>query len=157
MPYFVIYIVVHVTLWYNMVEIIFIELSKLGDVILKPIDTMTREEQWGAFFAFGGETQYVKLIDKLADARGEIKMAKELLQTISRDENERARFRSRRMFQMDMDHNLITARDEGREEGRGERVVEIINKMLDMKIPVNDIVNITGATREEIESLRKAR
>ena len=33
------------------------------------------------------------------------------------DENERARSRSRRMFEMDMEHNLTVARDEGREEG----------------------------------------
>ena len=36
------------------------------------------------------------------------------------DENERARFRSRRMFQMDMEHNFTVARDEGREIGRVE-------------------------------------
>ena len=47
-------------------------------------------------------------------------MAKELLQSISKNENERAKFRARRKFQMDNEHNLIVARDEGRDEGRDE-------------------------------------
>jgi len=145
------------------VGIIFVELSKLNDVVKKPIESLTREEQWSAFFAYGGDPQFVGLIDNLSDARGEIKMARELLQTISRDENERARFRSRRMFLMDMEHNLIAARDEGllegrlegRNEGRDEMSLEIALKMLIDNYTIDDIIKMTGLTRQEIENLQK--
>jgi len=80
----------------------------------------------------------------------EIRMAVDLLQTISRDENERARFRSRRMFQMDMDHNLIAARDEGRDE----KAIEIAKKMLSRNRPIDEIVEDTGLTYEEVEGFK---
>jgi len=102
------------------VGIIFIELTKLTDIVNKPAETMSGEELWSVFFAYGSEPKYRELINRMISVRREIKMAIDLLQTISKDENERARFRSRRMFQMDMEHNFTVARDEGREEGRSE-------------------------------------
>ena len=73
-------------------------------------------------------------------------MASELLQTISRDEDERARFHSRRKFEMDMTHNLLATRD--------ERSMEIAKNALDMDMPIDTIVKLTGLTRREVESLR---
>ena len=132
------------------VGIIFVELTKLTEIAMKPVEGMTREEQWSVFFAFGGETKYSDLIDRLTKERGEIMMANELLQTISRDENERAKYRSRRMFQMDLDHNLLASRDEGREE----RTLEIARNMLTKNIPIDDIVDITGLSRMIVERLK---
>ena len=91
-------------------------------------------------------------------------MARELLQTISRDENERARFRARRKFQMDMEHSLIAARDEGRSEGRNEGrnegisegIVSVAKNLLKRNRPIEEICEDTGLTREEIEGLRVA-
>ena len=40
-------------------------------------------------------------------------MAVDFLQSISQDEEERARFRARRKFQMDLEHSLLVSRDEG--------------------------------------------
>jgi len=111
---------------------------------------MTREEQWSVFFAFGGETKYSDLIDRLTKERSEIKMSNELLQTISRDENERAKFRSRRMFQMDLDHNLIASRDEGRLEGR----LEIAKRLLGRNTPIEEIIEIAGLPREAVEGIK---
>ena len=87
-------------------------------------------------------------------------MARELLQTISRDENERARFRARRKFQMDMEHSLIAARDEGwsegRNEGRNEGIISVAKNALQLGMAIDTIIALTGLTREEIESLRVA-
>ena len=80
----------------------------------------------------------------------EIKMARELLQTISRDENERARFHARRKFQMDMEHNLIVARD----EGESTKAIAIAKNLLEMNLSIEQIVKATGLTREEVEGLR---
>jgi len=79
-------------------------------------------------------------------------MAGELLQTISKDEIERARFRSRHMFRMDMEHNLIAARD----EGEVSKAMTIANNLLKRNRPIDEIIEDTGLTREEVENLRDA-
>ena len=75
-------------------------------------------------------------------------MAVELLQRISTNEDERARFRARRKFRMDMEHNLAAARDEGK--------AEVARNLLNISMPVEQIVTATGLTREEIEGMRVA-
>jgi predicted transposase/invertase (TIGR01784 family) len=77
------------------------------------------------------------------------------LQSISQNEDERTRFRMRRKFQMDMDHNLIASRDEGRAEGRAEGVLAIAKKMLEANMPVDTIVKLSGLTHNEVENLKK--
>jgi len=130
------------------VGIIFVELSKLGDVIRKPVENMTGEEIWSVFFAHASDPKYSELLNKLIRARSEVKMATELLQTISKDEIERAHFRSRRMFQMDMEHDRLATRD--------ERSMEIARNALDMNMSLDTIIKLTGLTREEVEGLRAA-
>ena len=131
------------------VEIIFVELTKLSGVIKKPVEVMTGEELWSVFFAYGSAPKHRDLINEIMEARREIKMAVELLQSISKDEIERARFRSRRMFRMDMEHNLITVRDEGVSEG----IIAVAKKLIQRNRPIDEIIEDTGLTREEIENL----
>jgi predicted transposase/invertase (TIGR01784 family) len=95
------------------VGIIFIELTKLGEVLKKPVKDMTGLEQWCAFFWCAGNPKYRDMLNKLNSAREEIKVATELLAGISKDERERALFRSRRIAQQDMEHNYAVARKEG--------------------------------------------
>ena len=52
------------------------------------------------------------------------------------------------MFRMDMEHNLIAARDEG--------IMAVAKNAIGMEMPVDTIVKLTGLTREEIESLNTA-
>lgn len=84
-------------------------------------------------------------------------MAEELLMSISQDERERAVFRSRRMYQTDLQSNLATAEDRGRQlgrqEGRQEGKLEIARMMLSDGEPVEKVMNYTGLTRQEIAQL----
>ena len=135
----------------NTVEIVFIELSKLSDIMKKPINDMTGAEQWSIFFAYGGDRKYVDLINNLCEARSGIKMAEEILSTISRDERERALFRSRRKFEMDMAHNYAVAIDKGREEA----AARIARNLLEINLSLEEIEKVTGLTLQEIEELRE--
>jgi len=143
----------------DIVGIVFVELSKLEEIAKKPVETMTGEEAWAIFFAHASDPGRADLMNNLFNVRSEIKMAKELLQTISTDEDERARFRSRRKFQMDMDHNMKASRDEGRaegrEEGRAEVILDIAKSLKDIGIPVEQIAKATGLSHAEIESIGK--
>jgi len=76
-------------------------------------------------------------------------MAGDLLMSISQDERERAVFRSRRMFQTDMASDMATAEDRGRKEER----LTIARNMMKRKRPLNEIIEDTGLTREEVENL----
>ena len=77
--------------------------------------------------------------------------------SISQDERERAVFRSRRMYQTDLQSNLATAEDRGkrlgRQEGRSERNFEIARMMLSAGEPTEKIMSYTGLTRQEITQL----
>ena len=128
------------------VGIILVDLTKLGDVMKKPVDKMTGEEFWALFLAIGSDPAHKELLKKMIAAKEEIGMAVDMLQTISRDENERARFRARRKYQMDMQHSILVARD--------ERSMEIARNMINMDMPIDTIVTLTGLTRAEVEGLR---
>ncbi|MCL1791889.1 MAG: Rpn family recombination-promoting nuclease/putative transposase [Peptococcaceae bacterium] len=131
------------------VGIVFIELTKLDDVVKRSAETMTGEEAWSVFFAFGSDPKYRELLNKLMAVRREIKMANELLQSISKDEIERARFRSRRMFRMDMEHSLIAARD----EGETSKAKNIARNLLKRNRPIEEIMEDTGLTQDEVKKL----
>jgi predicted transposase/invertase (TIGR01784 family) len=68
---------------------------------------------------------------------------------VSQDEKERAVFRSRRMFQTDMASDMATAEDRGEKKGR----LAIARNMMKRNRPIEDIIEDTGLTREEVENL----
>ena len=75
-------------------------------------------------------------------------MAVELLQSISTNEDERARFRARRKFRMDEEHNRLATID--------ERSMQIAKNMLEDNEPIEKIAKYTGLTHEEVECLLAA-
>ena len=86
-------------------------------------------------------------------------MAGNRLMSISQDERERAVFRSRRMYQTDLQSDLATAEDRGRKLGisigEKNRSIEIARTALQMGMTTDDIVKLTGLTHDEIERLKK--
>jgi hypothetical protein len=83
--------------------------------------------------------------DQAQKFKGEIKMAYDILTDISQDADERARFRARRKFQMDMTHNLIVAVEENRKE--------IARNLLTSGVSLEIIVKSTGLPLNEIQNL----
>jgi len=77
-------------------------------------------------------------------------MVGEKLMSISQNEGERARFRSRRKFLTDYQSDMNTSWDNGRAEG----FMEVARKMLERGRPIEEILEFTGLSREEAESLR---
>ena len=86
-------------------------------------------------------------------------MARVLLKSISKDERERAHFRSRRMFETDMESNRIIAEERGekRAEKRAEKRREVERKetaiaLKSTGIPVDAIVKAMKLTPGEIKT-----
>ncbi|MCI8415478.1 MAG: hypothetical protein HFF00_07615 [Ruminiclostridium sp.] len=77
-------------------------------------------------------------------------MAGDLLMSISQDERERAVFRSRRMYQTDMQSNYATVWDQGMKRGEHKRNIEIARRLLKRGRPIDEIMEDTDLSREEI-------
>jgi predicted transposase/invertase (TIGR01784 family) len=127
------------------VGIVFIELSKLGTVMKKPVEDMTAMEMWAIFFGHASEPEHREILNKMIAAKGEIKLASELLTSISKDEVERAHFRSRRMYRMDMEHDRAVILD--------ERNREVVKNAFMMGLTIEQIEKLTKLSRAEIEAL----
>ena len=88
-----------------------------------------------------------------------IAMANQILMTISRDEHERARLESEYKYQVDMQSKLVTAKREGKLEGKLERDKELLDNArnaLAEGIPVEHIQKISGLDMELIKNLHSA-
>ena len=77
-------------------------------------------------------------------------MAGNLLMSVSKDEKERAVFRSRRMYQTDRQSDLATAEDRGVQKGR----MDVARNMLKRGRSIDEISEDTGLSHAEVTSLR---
>jgi len=114
-------------LFSDQVNMVIIELSKLNDILDKSVGELTPLEMWSLFFRFAPDPKRRNLINEIIETKKEVDMAAKLLQEISQDERERARARSRRMFETDMTSNLLTAERRGRIEGEN-RVLALLEQ-----------------------------
>ena len=136
--------------------VIYVELSKLEQIVKKPAEEMSDLEKWAVFFEYADIPSQRERVNKIIETKEELQMAGELLMSISRNERERAIYRSRKMYQTDMDSNLATAeargekkgraegRQEGKAEGRTEERREIARKMKEMGFSAEQIQTVIG-------------
>jgi hypothetical protein len=95
---------------------IFIDLTQADKIVKKPVTEMTAVEQWAVFLAKANDPGCRDAINEILKRKEGIYVAYEMLTSISTDENERARFRSRRIWQMDRDHEIAVAHEKARLE-----------------------------------------
>ena len=131
------------------IHVLYVELSKLNEIIKKSIDDMTDLDKWAVFFQYANIPTYRKKINKVIESKEALQMAGNLLMSISQDERERAMFRSRRMFQTDRESDIATAEDRGRREEK----LSTARNALHMNMDIDAITKLTGLTSEEVENL----
>lgn len=135
----------------DQINMVLVELSKLENILQKSPDQMTPIEMWSIFLGHADNPEYRTLINDIIERKEVLAMASSVLTTISKDEHERAKFMSRRKAETDRVSNLLTAEERGR---RLERV-EFAARLLRRNRPINEIMEDTGLTLEEIQSLQK--
>ena len=139
--------------------LIFVELSKLRKVLKKPVSEMADLEKWAVFLRYADRPKYRGIVNEIIAAKGEIAVAANLLMSISKDERERAVFRSRRMYRTDYESDMATSWDNGKlegvREGEHNRSLQIAQRMLKRGRPVDEISEDTGLTVEEIKALER--
>jgi len=135
------------------IHVIYVELSKLSEIIKKSVDDMTDLEKWSVFLKYANIPEYRETVNKVIESKEALQMAGNLLMSVSKDEQERAIFRSRRMYQSDRESDIATAEDRGELRGELRRAFTIARNLLGMNMPLDQIVTATGLTRDEVESL----
>jgi hypothetical protein len=86
----------------------FIDLTQADEIAKKSVAEMTALEMWTVFLAKANDPKYRNVINEIIKRKEGISVAYEMLTSISADEKERAHFRSRRMWQMDREHEIAS-------------------------------------------------
>lgn len=115
----------------------------------KSVDDMTDLEKWAVFFQYASEPTYRETVNEVIASKEVLQMAGNRLMSISQDERERAVFRSRRMYQTDLQSDLATAEDRGRRQS----ALTIAKNLLAMDMPREQIAAATGLTLKDLESI----
>jgi predicted transposase/invertase (TIGR01784 family) len=147
----------HNELLHDAIQAIIVELSKLEDIVKKPVESMTDFEKFSVFFEYAANPTYRDTVNKVIESEEVLTVASNLLMNISQDERERAIFRSRRKFQMDHASDIATAEDAGVQKGKTEAIIEVARNLLDINMPLDQIVTATGLTQKEVENLRNVK
>ena len=137
------------------IHVVFVELSKLQEIMKKSVHDMTDLEKWAIFFQYASEPTCRETVNEVIASKEVLQMAGDLLMSISQDERERAVFRSRRMYQTDMQSNYATVLDRGMRKGEQKRNIEIAKNLIRMGLSIWQINEATGLPLEEIDRLRK--
>jgi predicted transposase/invertase (TIGR01784 family) len=134
------------------IRVLYIELSKLGEVLKKPVDEMTDIERFSVFLRYAENPDYREIVNKVIETKEGLAVAGELLMSISKDERERAIFRNRRIAMADKESNRITVA----RNAEKSKAIDVAQNALQMNMPIDVIIKLTGLTHEEIEKLRNA-
>ena len=136
------------------IRVVYVELSKLDEILKKSVSDMTDLEKWAVFFQYASVQSHRETVNRIIASKEVLKMAGNLLMSISQDEKERAVFRSCHMYQTDLASNLATAEDRGEKRGERKGILNVACNALRKNMSVEDIIDITGLSHEEVESLR---
>jgi predicted transposase/invertase (TIGR01784 family) len=147
------------------IHAVYVELSKLEQIEKKPVEEMTDLEKWAVFLRYASMPKHREKLNKVIETKEALQMAGELLMSVSQDERERARLRSRRMFQTDLASDMATSRDigiaqglkegmeKGMEKGRKEGREEIARNAIMNGLSIDVIHTITGLDMDTIKKL----
>ncbi len=127
------------------VEMHFIEIPKF---IKKNPEVKTKLEQW--LWLLAGKEEKIEMAEK---ENKEVKKALEILDEVSIDPKERERYDSILIAEFLQKENEQRLFEKGKIEGKTEGKLEIAKKLLDKNVPIDEIIEITSLTKDEIENL----
>ena len=134
----------------NDIEMHILEIPKIKDSeILK--DELAR---WMKFIKNPGDEE----VQKIMEENKFYKQARKELAYLSGDPDFQRLLESRAGFLMDMESYAVQREEEaeakGKAEGKSEAIIETAKKLLKMGLSIEQIIEATGLTKEEIEKLK---
>ena len=129
--------------------IIFFELSKLDELLEKPVGKLTSAERWVIFFRYATDKSKRDILNQILEKEEGIRLASQTLQTISMNPQERRAYEEQLIFELDQRSEVASA------EKRAARArdVEIAKGLKSDNIPFSVIVKNTTLTLQEVEEL----
>jgi predicted transposase/invertase (TIGR01784 family) len=126
-----------------------IELSKLGRLVEKAVEEMTPAERWAFCIKYISDKEKRDKVNEILGHEEGIAMASQVLVSISRDEHQRSRLLSEYKFIVDTQSKVVQAE----RDGRREEMIKEAEKMKKRGIHIDQIVEYTGLSAEEIAKL----
>ena len=137
----------------DVLELYIIELPKVREIIKK--EPKNKLAQWVMFLNNPNEREVTRIMEE----NEEIKEAMEELEEISKDEQLRRIAELKEKAIRDEQNGLWHAREdgikEGLEKGIEQGIEKVAKKMIELNIPMEDIINATELTEQQILELKK--
>ena len=129
----------------DQVNVIIVELSKLENLLHKPVSELTPLDAWAIFFRYAADPKHRELLNQVISEREAIAVATHVLLDISQDEDQRASYLTRRKNETDRISEELTFEYKG--------VLKVARAMKDKGSLAEFISEVTGLTHREIEQL----
>ena len=133
--------------------IVFLDLSKIETVLTKNVDEMTSVEKWSIFFKYVTDESKRELLEKITERGAGIRMAKNILLEVSKDEEARAYYESELIFELDQHGRMRQAKEEGRQLGKQEERIQNAKNLLDI-LDIEIIAEKFKLTEKEIMAVK---
>ena len=130
-------------------ELYIIEIPKARRILKE--EPKNELAQWVMFINDPNESE----VSKIMEDNKEIKEAMNELEKISKDKELRRVAELREKAIRDEKNGLRHAKEEGIEEGIKEGIEQVAKKMLELNIPIQDIIKTTGLQEKQILELKK--
>ena len=146
--------------YFKELELHTIELKKFNDGLGKEFGDIGSKIQnaldlWSAFLLRRDLISTAKLPSSLDDAP--VKKAINVLNVMNFSDEEREIYEGKLKWLRIEANTLKKYEEKGREEGRKEEKLEIARKMLKRERPIEEIIEDTGLTKEEVKSLKESK
>ena len=129
--------------------IIFLELSKLEDLLTKPVEELTDIECWLIFFKYAADKSKRELLSRIMEKEEGVNMAVQTLLTISKNEQERLAYESQMIYELDQRSEKASAERIGVLLGK----LEVAKNLKHSGISLDVIARNTGFSVEELAAL----
>lgn len=138
----------------SVIQYIYVELNKLiGYTMKKSITEYTPKDFWIRFLTKYEEDKKSGMLEKLCELEEGIKMAEETLLWVTEEERQMARELSKEKYQMFLEAERADARREGLADGAYQKARETAASFKRLGVDIAKIVEGTGLSREEVETL----
>ena len=125
--------------------IVFLELTKIAGLLKKPVSELTNLECWLLFFKYATDKSKRNNLNKILEREEGVMLAAQILETISKDEKERAIYEAQWLYELDQQSERISAE---------RRAARKIAKGLKLDgFPLDAISKNTGIPMEELIAL----
>jgi predicted transposase/invertase (TIGR01784 family) len=139
----------------NKISAIVIELDKIDKLLeKKSISELNRAELWAFYLKYIDNPEYEDVFLKLIESEEAFKVATQALTSISTNEQERYNLFVRQKAENDYNHDMAMSEEIGRQQGVLQGLFQTAKRMLNRGKSVNEIVEDTGLTEQQINALR---